>query len=151
MQCHITEYRIPHTCHCENPKTYDLNKLQPVQLCKWNGCWTPHCWHGAFWVFDVVDLVFCCDVMLPTASDSACSCTSSLCPVKPQLSKLHSGYSPIGLVLICGCFPASRERTSCDCLVTILYRYVAYLMEYVSSMLCILSEQGLQSIIRSIV
>jgi len=77
--------------------------------------------------------------MLLTASDFACSCTSNLCPVKPQLSKLHSGYSLIGLVLICGYLQASRERTSCDFLVTILSRFVAYLMEYVSSMLCILS------------
>jgi len=77
--------------------------------------------------------------MLLTASDFASSCTSNLCPVKPQLSKLHSGYNPIGLVLICGCLPASRERTSWDFLVMILFRFVAYLMEYASSMLCILS------------
>lgn len=70
----------------------------------------------------------------------SCSCTSNLCLVKPQPSRLHNGCSPIGLAHICECLLASQGQTSCDFLVMILFRFVAYLMEYVSSMLCIQSK-----------
>jgi hypothetical protein len=99
-------------------------------------CISHYVWFG--WIYNTLEP--CAYISLLTALNSTCRGTFSLYPVKQQHSKLRSGYSPIGLVLIYGYSPASRGQTFYDSPVMILFRFVAYLMGYVSSMLCILSK-----------